>query len=540
MSRLHGKECRERIRAALMCDDAGKQRLRKAEKRLAPAASAARAEAAQEGQASLARVELAPKNRDEETSEACVTNNAENVKPRVEILREDSTEAISRMEDGNTPVRGPLVSAEVSSRSEGVPTVEKARIREKRSSWRLDVGVYGWVGNVHQQWKGSRICFCEIWQFSRWHWLRARHRSGLCDRWNERQRGPAEVVCDGAASLVRRRTTVCGNKSCSGPGGPRGDNETSASCEQCEGSVCCERRGRGRQEPDGWREISVVDWVSSVPDIPRSGHDDDAECKQSKRSQVEELRGAMCGKSVGKCVGVLLLHENLWNRWSRGLSFAKKMAEGVGTRKTKSDLCRSQSTMCSSRTGSCLKSKSGYVIEELGICCCNKEKRTMIHVKNVMMMVFRGLSYVALTDSESTIGSKEVGRAVEESNVMDSISVVVFDTRLMQESRLLEIDFVNQLDVYCRRPRQWESFVGMLEAKQHEYRSRLCEKELKRLGFDVECAMLGASPRKIRSMDASGARRMAGTVSGVAIEPQPGEQVVCQDLLDWRIVGFVV
>ena len=38
------------------------------------------------------------------------------------------------------------------------------------------------------------------------------------------------------------------------------------------------------------------------------------------------------------------------------------------------------------------------------------------------------------------------------------------------------------------------------------------------------------STRKIRSMDASGARRMTGIVSGVAIEPQPGEQVVCQDL----------
>ena len=38
---------------------------------------------------------------------ACVTNDAGNVKPRVEILREDSTEAISRMEDGNTPVGGP-------------------------------------------------------------------------------------------------------------------------------------------------------------------------------------------------------------------------------------------------------------------------------------------------------------------------------------------------------------------------------------------------------------------------------------------------
>ena len=90
-----------------------------------------------------------------------------------------------------------------------------------------------------------------------------------------------------------------------------------------------------------------------------------------------------------------------------------------------------------------------------------------------------------------------------------------------------------QLDVYYRRLRQWESFVGMtglLEANQCEYRSRLCEKELKRSGSDVECAMLGASPRKIRSVDASGARRISGTASGVAIEPQPDEQVVCQDL----------
>ena len=74
----------------------------------------------------------------------------------------------------------------------------------------------------------------------------------------------AEVACDGAASLVGKRRTVCGNESCGGPGGPRGDNVTSACCEQCEGSVCCERRGRGRKEPDGWRETSVVDWISNV------------------------------------------------------------------------------------------------------------------------------------------------------------------------------------------------------------------------------------------------------------------------------------
>ena len=133
VSRPHGKECLERIRVSVMCDDAGQQRLRTAEERLAPAASVARAVVALEGQVSLARVELAQESRDEEMSEACVTNNAENVKPRVEILREDSTEAISRMEDGNTPVGGPLVSGEVNSRSEGVLPSRK-RESEKRGA----------------------------------------------------------------------------------------------------------------------------------------------------------------------------------------------------------------------------------------------------------------------------------------------------------------------------------------------------------------------------------------------------------------------
>ena len=45
-----------------------------------------RAEVAQEGQASLARVEVAQKSRDEEMTEACVTNNVENVKPLRGVL----------------------------------------------------------------------------------------------------------------------------------------------------------------------------------------------------------------------------------------------------------------------------------------------------------------------------------------------------------------------------------------------------------------------------------------------------------------------
>ena len=96
---------------------------------------------------------------------------------------------------------------------------------------------------------------------------------------------------------------------------------------------------------------------------------------------------------------------------------------------------------------------------------------------------------------------------------------------------------MNQLDVYCRRPRHWalsspviptrrvderysklcetefewtrsvfkcvtiNVMMGMLEVNQLEYRSRLCEGELKRSGFDVELCFL----------DASGARLLAGT-----------------------------
>ena len=169
--------------------------------------------------------------------------------------------------------------------------------------------------------------------------------------------------------------------------------------------------------------------------------------------------------------GRLLLHENLWDRWSRGLSFTMKMSKGLDVRQTQSELCRSQLTMSEERI--LFESKSEYVTEELSMCWCNKDERTKAHVKNVMLMVSRGLkresdgvedcegpgiwmtpSYFTFTDSESVISSKEIGRTVEESNVMDSISVVVFDTRLLRESIQTEIDFVNQLDVYNRRPMQ--------------------------------------------------------------------------------------
>ena len=76
---------------------------------------------------------------------------------------------------------------------------------------------------------------------------------------------------------------------------------------------------------------------------------------------------------------------------------------------------------------------------------------------------------------------------------MDSISAVVFDTRLLRESRQMEIDFVDQLDVYHRRPRQWALSSPVIPTRRVDERySRLCEKELKRSGFwrrvrDVGC-----------------------------------------------------
>ena len=75
-------------------------------------------------------------------------------------------------------------------------------------------------------------------------------------------------------------------------------------------------------------------------------------------------------------------------------------------------------------------------------------------------------------DSVKAIGSKEVGRVLEESNVMDSISVVVFDTRLLRESRQRKIDFVNQLDVYYRRPRQWALSSPVIPTRRVDLREK--------------------------------------------------------------------
>ena len=48
---------------------------------------------------------------------------------------------------------------------------------------------------------------------------------------------------------------------------------------------------------------------------------------------------------------------------------------------------------------------------------------------------------------------------------MDSIRVVELDPRVLREPRQLDIDFVNQLDVHRKRPRQWASSIPVIPTK---------------------------------------------------------------------------
>ena len=92
--------------------------------------------------------------------------------------------------------------------------------------------------------------------------------------------------------------------------------------------------------------------------------------------------------------------------------------------------------------------------------------------------------------------------AKEFQNVFNSISVMELDPRLLRDSRQTEIDFVNQMDVYRKRPRQWASNIPVIPtkwahmnegcAKQHEYHSRLCMKKIEQWNLTDECVMSDA------------------------------------------------
>ena len=158
----------------------------------------------------------------------------------------------------------------------------------------------------------------------------------------------------------------------------------------------------------------------------------------------------MC--QVLRNAGRLFLRENLWNRCSRGLSFAMKMSEVPDLRETQSESYRSQRTMCLP------KKRSECAIVELSMCCFNEDGPARDHVKHVVMNVSGGLKREI--HSVKAIGSSEVGGVGEESNVMKPdeytnevqyvagrISAVEFDPRLLRESR--------SISMYRKLPRQW-------------------------------------------------------------------------------------
>ena len=139
------------------------------------------------------------------------------------------------------------------------------------------------------------------------------------------------------------------------------------------------------------------------------------------------------------------------------------------------------------------------------------------------------------------------------------------DPELLGASRKVEVDFMNWLEVYRKRPRNWakDKSIHFIPTKwvdvnkgdeRPEYRSRLCGKELKRSNPTMpgtfasmgpfECVMFafskalmwkpganGATTRKILFLDASRAHCQAEATRGMAIELPPEEQVKGEDLI---------
>ena len=211
--------------------------------------------------------------------------------------------------------------------------------------------------------------------------------------------------------------------------------------------------------------------------------------------------------------GRLFLHEHPWDAWSRGLSFVNEMAEKDGVHKTKGDLSRFQLATNSVEKRSWFMSFSERIIEELSKRCCNKGGQAKNHMKNSVVAALKGLKREI--DSVKAIGSMEVGVTCEEPNaleldedgeelhnVFDNISGVRLDPELLSTSRKVEIDFMNRLEVYRRRPRELGEGQGH-SCHPNEMGGR-CGKELKR--WDPTMPVMwkpGATTRKILFLDAS-------------------------------------
>ena len=209
----------------------------------------------------------------------------------------------------------------------------------------------------------------EIWWCSCRQGFRARTRSVPGNRLDERQRGPAEFACGGAASLA-------------------GTGEQPFGATRVEAAQ--EALGEARRQAlavSMAREASVASNADMVDEGQMGGEKPVASIGSPMCQAFCDVSEVKCKDLMERCLkhpeeqvprnsGRLFLRENLWDRRSRGLSFVKEMSERPDVREMEIELCRSQSTMWLPKNGSRSKSRSECVTEELSMCCCNEDRQT--------------------------------------------------------------------------------------------------------------------------------------------------------------------
>ena len=200
------------------------------------------------------------------------------------------------------------------------------------------------------------------------------------------------------------------------------------------------------------------------------------------------------------------MHEHLWDEWSFDLSFVKEVAEMDGVHTTKKDLCRFQLAMNSVEKVSWFMLHSKNIIEELSMRCYHRDGQARGHMKNFVIALLKGLKKES--GSVKALGSMEVGitcevpdvpeldeYAEELQNVFDNINGARLDPVLLSASRKVEIDFMNRLEVYRKRPRSWPTDKGLHviptkwvdvnkgDAKSHQSTGRDCVEKNSNVGI---------------------------------------------------------
>ena len=214
---------------------------------------------------------------------------------------------------------------------------------------------------------------------------------------------------------------------------------------------------------------------STLIELTQTGKLSEVEYKSLVERCVKHLKFRFRLDETQRNVGRLFLHEHPRDAWSRGLSFVNELAE-LCVHKTKGDLCRFQLATNSIEKGSWFMSNSECIIEELRMRCYSGGGQAQNHMKNFVVAVLKGLEREI--DSAKEIRSMEVGVTCEEPNVLeldehaeelqnvfDNISGVRRDSDLLSALRKVEIDFMNRLDVYRKRPRNGATDKGGIQVE---------------------------------------------------------------------------